>query len=162
MVGKVNFTNLSRYSALTERSYRRQDDEAFEFMAVNSCLISRAIAPERFQVGAIDCSFGPKSGKATYGVDRFYKGKAGRAEPGLEISTIAVVDVGASMAYALSVQQTPAELEAETQTDAMTRVDHYLAHVMVTRAALPASVRHLVGDGFYSKLKWVDGILALD
>ncbi|WP_205879193.1 transposase, partial [Leptolyngbya sp. BC1307] len=158
----MNFTNLSRYSALTERSYRRQYDEAFEFMAVNSCLISRAIAPERFQVGAIDCSFVPKSGKATYGVDRFYNGKAGRAEPGLEISTIAVVNVGASMAYALSVQQTPAELEAETQTDAMTRVDHYLAHVMVTRAALPASVRHLVGDGFYSKLKWVDGILALD
>ncbi len=162
MVGKVNFTNLSRYSALTERSYRRQYDEGFEFMTVNRCLISRAIAPERFQVSAIDCSFVPKSGKATYGVDRFYNGKAGRAEPGLEISTIAVVDVGSSMAYALSVQQTPAELEAETKTDAMTRVDHYLAHVAATRAALPASVRHLVGDGFYSKLKWVNGILALD
>ena len=164
MVGKVNFTNLSRYSSLSERSYRRQYDEAFEFMAVNRCLISQAIAPERFQVSAIDCSFVPKSGKATYGVDRFYNGKAGRAEPGLEISTIAVVDVGASMAYALSVQQTPAALDTETETkpDAMTRVDHYLAHVAATRAALPASVRHLVGDGFYSKLKWVNGILALD
>lgn len=69
-------------------------------MALNCCLISRAIAAERFQVSAIDCSFLPKSGKATYGVDRFYNGKASRAEPGLEISTIAVVDVGASMAYA--------------------------------------------------------------
>lgn len=162
MVGKVNFTNLSRYSALSERSYRRQYDAAFEFMAVNRCLISQAIAPERFQVGAIDCSFVPKSGKATYGVDRFYNGKASRAEFGLEISTIAVVDVGASIAYALSVQQTPAELESATETEAISRVDAYLAQVASTRAALPASVRHLVGDGFYSKLKWVNGILAMD
>lgn len=162
MCGKVNFTNLSRYSTLTERSYRRQYDEAFEFMAVNGCLIGQAIAPERFQVSAIDCSFVPKSGKATYGVDRFYNGKAGRAEPGLEVSTIAVVDVAASMAYALSVRQTPAALATETQMDEMTRIDHYLVHVATTRAALPASVRHLVGDGFYSKLKWVNGILGLN
>ncbi len=45
--------------------------------------------------------------------------------------------------------------------DAMTRVDSYLAHVATTRAALPARVRHLVGDGFYSKLRRVDGVLAL-
>ena len=162
MVGKVNFTNLSRYSALTERSYRRQYSEPFEFMSLNSALISQAIAAEHFQVSAIDCSFVPKSGQATYGVDHFYNGKAGRAELGLEISTIAVVDVGASLAYALSVQQTPAELETVSETEAMTRVDAYLRHVATTRAALPASVRHLVGDGFYSKRKWVDGVLALD
>jgi len=124
MVGKVNFTNLSRYSTLNERSYRRQYDAVFEFMALNGCLISQAIAPGRFQVGAIDCSFVPKSGKATYGVDRFYNGKASRAEPGLEISTIAVVDVGASMAYALSVQQTPAELETTTEIEALSRVEY--------------------------------------
>ena len=163
VVGKANFTNLSRYSELSERTYRRQFDTPFEYIAVNSCLISKAIGPERFQVSAIDCSFVPKSGEATYGVDRFYNGKAGRAEYGLEISTIAVVDVAASMAYALSVQQTPAEVEPEREDEAsLTRVDHYLAQVKATRAALPQSVRHLVGDGFYSKRKWVNGVLALD
>lgn len=162
MVGKVNFANLSRYSELSERTYRRQFNEPFESMAVNSCLIRQAIAAECFQVSAIDCSFVPKSGAATYGVDRFYNGKAGRVERGLEISTIAVVDVAVSMAYALSVQQTPAEVEPAPGAEPLTRVDHYLAQVKATRAALPKSVHHLVGDGFYSKRKWVDGILALD
>lgn len=163
MVGKVNFTNLSRYSELSERTYRRQFDEPFESIAFNSCLIGKAIAAERFQVSAIDCSFAPKSGEATYGVDRFYNGKAGRAESGLELSVIAVVDVAASMAYALSAQQTPADEPPDvTETEPLTRVDHYLAQVEATRAAMPKSVRHLVGDGFYSKRKWVEGVLALD
>ncbi|MEL7069115.1 MAG: hypothetical protein AAGN15_10755 [Cyanobacteria bacterium J06581_3] len=34
--GKVNFTNLSRYSELSERTYRRQFDEPFESVAFNS------------------------------------------------------------------------------------------------------------------------------
>lgn len=35
MVGKVNFTNLSRYSELSERTYRRQFEDSFAFMGVN-------------------------------------------------------------------------------------------------------------------------------
>jgi DDE superfamily endonuclease len=167
LCGQVTYTNLSRYSALSERTYRRHYKQPFEFMAVNQCLIGKAIAAERFQVGAIDCSFIPKSGKATYGLDRFYNGKASRSEPGLEISTIAVVDVAASLGYALSVQQTPASEPASdepTPAEPVTRTDHYLKHLKTTRAALPASLRHLVADGAYSTFKWVDGVtrLALD
>ena len=83
MVGKVNFTNLSRYSGLTERTYRRQYENSFEFMSINRRLIETAIAAERFQVAAIDASFIPKSGKHTPGLDWFYNGKASRAERGL-------------------------------------------------------------------------------
>lgn len=165
MVGKVNFTNLSRYSGLTERTYRRQYENSFEFMSINRRLIETAIAAERFQVAAIDASFIPKSGKHTPGLDWFYNGKASRAERGLEISTIAVVDVAAALGYALSVQQTPASEPVTTKTPAseppLTRVDHYLAHLRATRTSLPASVRHLVGDGDYSTYKWVKGVTAL-
>ena len=165
MVGKVNFTNLSRYSELSERSYRRQFENSFSFMGVNRCLIAAAIAAVRFQVAAIDASFIPKSGKHTPGLDWFYNGKASRAERGLEISTIAVVDVSAALGYALSVQQTPATQTVDEhgpeQTPAVTRVDHYLAHLQATRSALPESVRHLVGDGDYSTYKWVQGVSAL-
>lgn len=165
MVGKVNFTNLSRYSGLTERTYRRQYENSFEFMSINRRLIETAIAAERFQVAAIDASFIPKSGKHTPGLDWFYNGKASRAERGLEISTIAVVDVAAALGYALSVQQTPASEPVTTKTPAseppLTRVDHYLAHLQATRTSLPASVRHLVGDGDYSTYKWVKGVTAL-
>lgn len=152
--GKVNFTNLGRYSELSERTYRRHFDEPYAFMRLNQEAISLAIAPTQFQVSAIDASFVPKSGKTTYGVDYFHNGKAGRSERGLEISMIAVVDVDSAIGYTLSVQQTPVIEKASERT----RVDAYLDHLRATVSALPTAVRHLVGDGFYSKRKWVDGL----
>ena len=102
--GKVNFANISRYSDLSERTYRRHFEEPYKFMGLNRETIRLAITPTHFQVGAIDASFLPKSGKATYGVDYFHNGKAGRSERGLELSMIAMVDVETSIAYSLSAQ----------------------------------------------------------
>lgn len=162
MCGKVNFTNLSRYSHLSERTYRRHFEHPYEFIRFNQCLIEEVIVPTHFQVGVVDASFVPKSGKATYGIDRFYNGKASRTEWGLEISMIAVVDVEQAIGYTLSMQQTlPVEADAE-ETPNRTRVDNYLEHLRATRTALPAAVRYLVGDGFYSKLKWVNGVVDLE
>ncbi len=67
-----------------------------------------------------------------------------------------------AIGYALSVQQTPAALLDSEPNSERTRVDDYLDHLRATRAALPAAVRYLVGDGFYSKLKWVEGVVALE
>ena len=152
--GKVNFTNLSRYSDLSERTYRRHFEAPYAFMGLNRETITLAIATTHFQVSAIDASFVPKSGKATYGIDYFHNGKAGRSERGLEISMIAVVDVDTGIGYALSVQQTP----VIEKTSEYTRVDAYLDHLRSTITAFPAAVRHVVADGFYSKRKWVDGV----
>ena len=160
--GKVNFTNLSRYSKLSERTYRRHFAVPYAFISLNAALIGEAITPKHFQVAVVDASFVPKSGKATDGLDRFWNGKASRAERGLEISMIAVVDVEQAMGYSLSVQQTPASEPNREQPAERTRVDDYLDHLRATRAALPAAVRYLVGDGFYSKLKWVEGVIALN
>ena len=85
--------NMSRYSALSERTYRRQVSRPYAFMSLNQALVAEAFNTEPFQVAVIDASFIPKSGKATYGIDRFYNGKASRTERGLEISMIAVVNV---------------------------------------------------------------------
>ncbi|PZO10234.1 MAG: IS4 family transposase, partial [Leptolyngbya foveolarum] len=70
--GKVNFTNLSRYSDLSERSYRRHFAKSYEFISLNAGLIDEAVDTKHFSVAVIDASFVPKSGKATYGLDRFY------------------------------------------------------------------------------------------
>ncbi|MBT9316187.1 transposase [Leptothoe spongobia TAU-MAC 1115] len=124
--------------------------------------MEEVIVPTHFQVGVVDASFVPKSGKATYGIDRFYNGKASRPERGLELSMIAVVDVDQAIGYTLSVQQTPPiEAEAEVSPN-WTRVDDYLEHLRTTRSDLPGTVRYLVGDGFYSKLKWVNGVVELE
>jgi DDE superfamily endonuclease len=205
--GKVNFTNLSRYSDLCEKTYRRQYRQSFAFIELNQQMIVEAVATPTQIVAAIDCSFIPKSGKATYGVDWFYNGSANRSEKGLEISVIAVIDVAAHRGYTLSVQQTPPtpvsipphtkgngkgkgkgkqtvsrqDLEQiaeflkqlpeksnatqppeQTAAPSITRVDHYLAHLQATHPYFPGGLKYLVGDGFYSKQKWVDGVLALE
>jgi hypothetical protein len=70
--GKVNFTNLSRYSTLSEKTYRRHYSQAFNFMELNAQLIEQAMDDSRPRIGAMDCSFIPKSGKMTHGLDWFY------------------------------------------------------------------------------------------
>ena len=76
--GKVYFTNLSRYSQLPEKTYRRQFSQTFDFKQFNQYLIEQAIAPCTRIIAAIDCSFIPKSGKQTYGKDYFFNGCAGK------------------------------------------------------------------------------------
>jgi hypothetical protein len=155
--GKVTFTNLSRYSEITERTYRRQFSRSYNFIKGNAEIIGKAILPTARQIIATDCSFIKKSGKATYGIEYFYNGSAGKAEKGLEVSVIAVVNVDSKQGYALSVQQTP---PAQAESD-KTRIDWYLEQLAASKPYLPKSVRHVVSDGFYSKIKWVDGVTEL-
>ncbi|WP_342747357.1 transposase [Hydrococcus rivularis] len=166
--GRANFTNLSRYSQLNERTYRRQYQRSFNFMKFNEELIRQAIPPQSQTILAVDCSFIPKSGKHTYGLDYFYNGSAAHSEKGLEISAMAVVDVTNNISYSLSVQQTPVTQLVKTTSSSkkteqleMTRINDYLTQLEATCPYLPTSVRHVVTDGFYSKIKWVDGVKQL-
>ena len=118
---------------------------------------------------AVDCSFIHKSGQQTYGLDYFYNGSAAKAEKGLEISAMAVVDVTNNISYTLSVQQTPATQKAKTKSESeksqqpeTTRINHYLEQLAATRPYLPPSLRYVVTDGFYSKIKWVKGVTDLE
>ena len=86
--GKVNFMNLSRYSLFCEKTLRRWFSKPFDFEAFNLFCLSQVIATETSLLFAMDASFLPKSGKKTYGLDRFWNGCLGRAEKGLEISLI--------------------------------------------------------------------------
>jgi hypothetical protein len=161
--GRATFTNLGRYSQINERTYRRQYRRSFNFMKFNQQLIEQAIEPESEVILAVDCSFIPKSGKQTYGMDYFYNGSASRAEKGLEISAMAVVDVSKKRGYCLSVQQTPpknSSLEKNEQPET-TRINHYLTQLEATIPYLPSSLRYVVSDGFYSKVKWVEGVTNL-
>jgi hypothetical protein len=59
-------------------------------------------------------------------------------------------------AYHVSTRQT-----SEKTADADgSRVDEYLRHFTEDCKLLPASIRYLVTDGFYSKQKFTNGILA--
>jgi hypothetical protein len=156
--GKVNFTNLSRYSNLNERTYRRQYQQAFEFAAFNQALVGRASRTGTVLLGVMDCSFITKSGKATFGLDRFWHGSTSRVETGLEVSVVGVVDVQTQQGYALSAQQTYAQSDLPEE---VSRIDQYLYHLDCVRAHLPSGVRYLAVDGAFAKESFVSGAAAL-
>ena len=129
--GKVNFRNLSRYSALSEKTYSRQFAKAFDAIPFNRQLINEAIGTESKRIVAFDPCFIPKAGKKTYGRDFFWNGCHHRAEKGLEVSTFSMVDVERSTGLTLSVRQTDpppapfpvssAEEKGEEQTEETVR-----------------------------------------
>ena len=151
--GKVNFRNLSRYSDGCEKTYARWFRRSFDFVEFNRISLSGLFGRGRRLAIATDCSFCPKSGRKTHGLDYFYHSQHRRAEPGLEISTLALIDVDYRTAYHWSTRQTP-KLDHPTET----RVDWYLNHLRQDQATLPAEVRYVLADGYYSKLKFINGV----
>lgn len=158
--GHATFRNMSRYSAFHEKTFSRWYDRPFDWVSLNKAALTQGVPPEHEQALAIDASFIPKSGKQTYGLDRFWNGCHSRAEKGLELSTVAWLDITGNCAYALSVEQTPPS-EERSGPDA-TRIDAYLEQFtrLVTTHDL-GSLRYLIADGGYSHQKFVTGVCAL-
>lgn len=183
--GRVNFRNLARYSSYSERTLSRQFRRDFDFNCFNRLAVQQVTTAETTLLFAQDASFIPKSGKQTYGLDRFWNGCTHRTEKGLEVSTIALLDVARNTGYALSVEQTPPRLTtpettqpaakpltpndkkikskvppATPETDE-TRIDFYLQHLTATRTHLPTQVTYGVFDGAFAKRKFINGVCAL-
>jgi IS4 transposase len=152
--GKANYRNLSRYSDYHEKSYSRWFKRDFDFLKFN--MLSLEHLTDKTLILAVDCSFISKSGKHTYGLGKFYNGKQGKAEKGLEISTLALIDVDYNTAYNLSTRQTCPVTEPNK-----TRVDQYLSHIKQDCMSLPEQIHYLVADGYYSKTKFIDGVTEL-
>ena len=168
--GKVNYTNLSRYSEISEKTYRRHFEAGLGLESINRALIEDATASDSEQIAAVDCTFVEKSGRHTHGLDSFFNGKTQRSERGLEWSVISIVDLAQQTGYALSAQQTESGLQAHSgETDSASsapkpstsRVDFYVGHLVESEAYLPKTIRYIVADGFYSKYKWVTGVLQI-
>lgn len=152
--GKVNFTNLSRYSELNEKTYRRHFGVEFKFTQLNVELVNLTAGAGQALLLVMDCSFIAKSGKATDGIDWYWNGCASRVEKGLEMSLVGVVDIETETAYALSAQQTLAQADLPRE---ITRMDQYLNHLETVRPHLPPQVRYLAVDGAYAKANFVSG-----
>lgn len=158
--GRCNFRNLSRYGPFCERTIARQFRREFDWPIFNQQVILKATKPSHTLIAAHDASFIPKSGKRTYGLDHFFNSCAGRAERGLEISTLAVVNVTDNAAYTLAVAQTPPGKELSREEKEVTRIDFYVKQLHEHRHLLPGDITYLACDGFYAKQKYIDGVRA--
>ena len=104
--GRATFTNLSRYSDLNEKTYRRHYAQPLPFRAIHRQLIEQGSSSEHERIAAIDCTFLPKSGKKTEGLGLFYNSSHGKSDRGLEWSLLSVVDLKQNTAYTLNATQT--------------------------------------------------------
>ncbi len=97
--GRMNFLNMARYGSYCEKTYRTHFEADFDFFTFNRLLIDQTCTEHR--IIAADCSFVPKSGKHTPLLGTFWNGSISKAQKGLEISELALVDVEKNTAFHL-------------------------------------------------------------
>ncbi len=162
--GRVNFSNLARYSKYNECTFRRNFKKFFDWVGINLQIME--LAGFRFSnsnpvIAAIDCSFISKAGKKTWGLDHFFSGAANRTLRGLEISLLSLIDVCSKKAWALDVVQTPPQLLArEGEASQYSRINFYIEQILDLLPQLK-QVTYFVADGFYAKIKFFLAILGV-
>lgn len=159
--GRFTFENAARYSTYNECTFRRNFAKFFDWLSFNIAIMAMGgLNCFGLVIGAIDCSYLPKAGKKTYGLDKFFSSVAGRAKKGLEISLLCLIDVISGTAWTLDVCQTPAGLSSkEGQQDEYTRIDFYMEQILDLLPLLK-QITYLVADGFYAKAKVFQIILS--
>jgi hypothetical protein len=157
--GRVTFTNLARYGTACEQTFRRNFAKDFDWLWFNSALIECVVEPQQICIGVFDCSFIEKSGKKTYGLDRFWSSSDKAAKCGLEIAHLGCICVETEQAWTLDVTQTPPGLSTDKQTaegaSCYTRVDFYMEQVTDCLGQLQ-HIQHFVADGYYARRKVFD------
>ena len=137
--GHATFRHLSRYSTYHERSLARGYDRPFDFVSLNKAAIAKVVPPDHQQALAINTSFIPKHGHHTYGLDAFWNSGQQRCEKGLEVSTVARLDVTDTCAYGLSVEQTPPTSDKNAASQG-TRIDAYLDQLRRVVVSITSSI----------------------
>jgi hypothetical protein len=160
--GRVTGRNLSRYCEYSERTIARQFRATFDWPDFHQRVRTGALDPRSELISAQEASFIPKSGQHPFGLGHFFNGCASRAERGLEISTLAVVDVTRRCAFTLAVAQTPPGKGKVTPPPAEeTRMDFYKQQLHDHRHRLPPTVTYHCVDGSFAKKKYIDEVVAL-
>jgi len=126
--------------------------QSFDYFEFNKHLVETYCSGHK--IIATDCSYIPKSGKETPDIGNFWSGCASKALKGLEISSLAVIDVDNNTGMHLECKQT-----TESSIDEESRVDFYLQQVIDKKDELKQLADYIVADGAYAKQKYVDGLL---
>ena len=158
--GRINYANLERFSTRNEKTYRNWAKKPIEWVHIAASVVQTLQAHKRmgsrFIIGT-DCTALRKAGKHTPGIAKFWDSKLGKAVPSLELSCCTLIDLEYRQAIPVHALQTPSVLPVGES-----RVDYYVGHVQDVLGTLPASVRAqvecVVGDAYYSKKTFVDGV----
>ena len=106
-----------------------------------------------------DPSYISKSGKHTPGLGYYYSGVAGSYKRGLEIGSLAVIDIQQYTAYHLKSTTTPTQVSRKKKKEGdPTLVDHFLNTILESKEKLQQISDLLVVDGYFAKHKFIGGI----
>lgn len=144
---RINFLNMGRFSSLSEQTFRLQFKKGFDFLGLYISMLSGKKKKEMLLV--FDPSFISKSGKHTYGLARYWNGKAQRAEKGLEIGCLGAIDVSDGAAYHLLAKQTSSD---KTES----RMSQYVSIIKESSAKLLKISRYVVVDGYFMKSTFIE------
>jgi hypothetical protein len=144
---RINFMNMGRFSSLSEQTFRLQFKKGFDFLDLFISMLSGKEKKEMLLV--FDPSFVSKSGKHTYGLARYWNGKAQRAEKGLEIGCLGAIDVADGTAYHLLAKQTSPD---KTES----RMSQYVSIIKDAAAKLLKISRYVVVDGYFMKSTFIE------
>ena len=154
--GRINFLQLGRFSPLCEQTYRNQFEKAFDFLSFNKQLINQVISSEC--AIALDPSYIPKAGKATYGRGRYWSGVAGAAKWGLDLCGFAVVDIVNNTALHLKAWQTPPAVTLAEK--GLTLLSYYASLVTENAASFKEYSNYVLADAYFAKRPFVDAVLS--
>lgn len=149
------FSNMERWGAMTEKSYRNGFTKFFDWFGFNYSLVQQHCSAE--VIAVFDPSYIKKSGKHTYGLAMFWSGVRQRAMKGLEIGCLAFVDVvNATALHGIAVQTPcPKSLKAKGKT----LIHHYISVIQEHIVAIKAVTRYVAVDGYFMKQDFIKALL---
>lgn len=153
--GRRNFLQMSREGSKVEQSYRYQFEQSFDWLDFNVKWVKDQCSNEC--IIGFDPSYIQKSGKCSPGLGYFYSGCAGQYKRGLEIGSIAAIDVKQHTAYHLEAVQSPSARKDCIDTD-KTLVDHYADIIVERSKELKQISTVLVCDAYFTKKKFIDKV----
>jgi hypothetical protein len=153
--GRLNFLNLARHGHLSEKSYRHQFEQEFDFLEFNTRTI-QTFGSGKY-VAAFDPSFINKSGKHTPHLGMFWSGCEQRSKRGLEVGVLAAIDLEHETAFPLQVRQSLSSKELKASNS--TTVNQYVQQILdASEAFKELGISYLTADAFFAKQNFISSI----
>jgi hypothetical protein len=153
--GRINFTQMSRYSNYCEQRFRNQFKQKFNFMNYNTALVTPCIG-SRTAI-SFDPSHIDKPTKKTPYMGSFWSGSDKCTQMGLEISQIALIDIDINQSFHLEAVQT---VPVKTlKTASMSLPDWYAHSIICRKQELQKLSKIVVADAFFSKKTFIQPLM---
>lgn len=154
-VEKINFTQMGKYGAYCEQTYRNNFEKAVDWPAYNTALIKKGFSnPGDILAVGVDQSHIHKTGKNTWGVGRYWSGCDQAVKPGLEITGIGIINATVRDCMAFRAVQTPGTqwLKEHPDEEGKTMNLHqwYISVIKENKKRLQEITRILVADALFS------------